>query len=107
MGRRSELKRLGDQELSPVPGLLYPAEWCRQVESATVDLNGSRPQSPGKSQPLLLVAGPDRSGQSVPGAVGDLKGLSLIPVRDHRQHRSENLLLGDGHLRADVGEDGI
>ena len=47
----------------------------------------------------LKVFGPDRGRQAVVDAIDRLEHLVLITPFEHGQDRSENLLLGDAHLR--------
>src|SRR4051812_15881312 len=44
--------------------------------------------------------------EPVGGVVGDAHGVVLVGVGDYRQDGAEHLLLSDGHLGRDVGEDG-
>ena len=55
---------------------------------------------------LLGIPGVDRSGQSVLGAVGDPQRLVVALGRDDREHRAEDLLLGDGGVGPHVGDHG-
>ena len=54
---------------------------------------------------VLDVLRPDRAAESVGRVVCDRDGLVLAPVRDHREHRPEDLFLRDLHRVVDVGED--
>src|ERR1700728_547561 len=49
---------------------------------------------------------PDRAAQSVGGIIRDLHGLLVSVVRDDRDYRPEDLLLGDPHAVVDVHEHG-
>jgi hypothetical protein len=55
----------------------------------------------------VRVGRPDRAAEAVVGIVGDLDRVVLVLVRvlDDRQHRAEDLLLGDRRLVVHVGED--
>ena len=54
----------------------------------------------------VLVRGPDAAGEAVVGVVGDPHRVVLVLVGLDREHRPEDLLLGDRHLRRHLGEDG-
>src|SRR2546425_12236149 len=52
---------------------------------------------------ILRVQGP---GESVLRAVGNPNRRLVVPRRDDRQDGTEDLLLGDGRVGLDVGDDG-
>ena len=58
------------------------------------------------SMPRSTSVGPHRARQAVVGVVGDGHGVVVGVVGDERQHRAEDLLLGDRHRVVDVGEQG-
>src|SRR5690606_26629733 len=62
---------------------------------ATSDVGGGRP-----------VGAPHRAREAVGRVVGDRYGFVDRFVREHRQHRPEDLLAGDGHVVGHVGEHG-
>ena len=51
------------------------------------------------------VGGPDRAGQPELAVIGQRDRVLIAVVGDHRQHRAEDLLLGDAVGVVDVGED--
>src|SRR5918999_6401450 len=112
-GRGSKLKRLRGQELldpeaaelSPVTGLLVAAERGQRVEGPAVYLHlaGADPQR--NRLGAFLVARPDATGQAVLAVVGDPDRVVFIRVGLDREHRAEDLLLGDRHLRRNLRED--
>ena len=60
----------------------------------------------GDADRALLVGRPDAAGEAVVAVVGDPHRVVLAVVGLDRQHRAEDLLLGDRHLRRHLGEDG-
>jgi hypothetical protein len=52
----------------------------------------------------LDVGGPHRGGEAVLGVVGQAHRLVLVGERHGDEHRSEDLLAGDRHVVAGVGE---
>src|SRR4051812_7908543 len=86
--------------------LLVTAERREGVEAAAVDVDLTGLHAAGERGRLRLVAGPYRAGESVDGAVGDAQGVLLVLVAQDGQDGPEDLLLGDRHVRGDVGEDG-
>src|SRR3954451_5882170 len=92
-------------ELAPVARLLEAAERRQRIEGPAVDLDLAGADAPGDALGVLGVAGPDAAGQPVDRVVGDLDRFVLGVVGDDRQHRPEDLLLGDRHVVGDVGED--
>ncbi len=52
------------------------------------------------------VAGPDRGGEAVAGAVGPLDRLRLVGERLHGDHRAEDLLLDHLVALLEAGDDG-
>src|SRR6266511_3807233 len=94
-------------ELAADARLLVAAErvpWVEQV--VVVDPDGAGAQPLGDLDGPGGVAAPDGAGQPVVGVVGDRDRLLVAVERDHRQHRPEDLLLGDACRGVDVGEDG-
>src|SRR3954467_2276352 len=104
--RLEELLEAELAELAAVAGLLVAAERRQRIEAAAVDLDLAGADLPSNLLGPLGIARPHTAGQAVDGVVGDLDGLVLAVVGKDRQHRSEDLLLGDGHIGADLGEDG-
>ena len=51
------------------------------------------------------VGGVDRAAEAVGRVVGDAHRLVDVVERQDRQHRAEDLLAGDAHVVAHVGED--
>src|SRR5207249_3878364 len=54
---------------------------------------------------LAGIARPDRSGEAVAGVVGDGQRLVVGVEGDDHPDGPEDLLLGDGHVVADVGQE--
>ena len=104
--RLQELLDAVAAELATDPGLLVAPERRDRVERAAVDVDLAGAHLLRKRDGLVLVAGPHRAGEAVPGVVGDLERLVLVGVLDDRQHRAEDLLLRDRHVGGDIGEDG-
>src|SRR5690606_33583305 len=115
-GRRrlaSELHRLDLEELleavlavlAPVAAVLVAAEGRVRVEGPAVDLDLAGADPAGEGLGPLRVGAPHAAGQAVDRVVGDSGGVVLVLVADDRQDRPEDLLLGDGHVVADLGED--
>lgn len=88
----------------PTPLSLYPPNGVRAVRSAAVDADEAGLDSAGHRQGVLQRTRHDVAGQSVFAVVGDANGVFLVVERDDREHRAEDLLLGDGHGVVDVGE---
>src|SRR6185437_15848224 len=106
---RLALHRLGLDELleavlaalAPDARLLVAAEGRARVEVPAVDVDLARAHLAGYPLGPGRVGAPHRAGQSVRGAVGDLDGLFLGVVGDDGEDGTEDLLLGDGHVRRD------
>src|SRR4029078_4479697 len=91
--------------LTPVAGLLVAAEWGGWVET----VEGVGPHHPGAHgvhhlEDAAALLGPHPGGQAVRRVVGLLDGLVRRPEGEHRQDRSEDLLLRDPVRLADAGE---
>ena len=71
-----------------------------------VDPHAAHAQGLGGQVRLGQVAGPDGGGQAEDAVVGDGNGFLGGVERDHRQHRAEDLFLGDAHLVVRIVEDG-
>src|SRR5690606_37167174 len=90
--------------LAAVARLLVAAEGGVGVERAAVHFDLAGTQAAGHGDGAVLVGGPDSAGESVHHPVGDAHGVVLVVVGEDRQHRPEDLLLGDRHLWGDAGE---
>ena len=55
--------------------------------------------------PAIDVVGPDRGREAVIGAVREFDSLVFVRETQHRNHRAENLLVGDLHARVDAARD--
>src|SRR5262249_30643446 len=78
--------------LTADPGVARPAE--RRVEIAyeeAVDPDGAGDELFADALSLRFVAGVNRGGKAVVGAVGELDGLGLVAERLDRQHWAEDL----------------
>ncbi len=71
-----------------------------------VDPDGAGAQGVGHTEGGVEVGGVDGGGETVGGAVADPDGLFLVLELGDRADRTEDLLLHDLHVLADVGEDG-
>src|SRR5690606_12593426 len=98
----------GVQRLVPAEaGLLVAAEGRGDVAGVeAVDPDDAGPQRAGRPVRLGDVAGPHRGGQAVDGVVADPDRLVDVLHADGREHRPEDLFLGDLHPIVDVVEDG-
>src|SRR4051812_6163652 len=102
-------KELFDPEpsvLAAVAGLLVSAERRERVVGAAVDLDLTGAQLASDRLGALGITRPHPAGKPVLGVVGDPDRVLLVLVGHDRQHRAEDLLLGDRHLRRDLAEDG-
>src|SRR4051794_1089754 len=102
-------KKLFDPEpsvLAAVAGLLVSAERRERVVGATVDLDLPGAELASDGLGALGIARPHPAGEPVLGVVGDADRVLLVVVGHDRQHRAEDLLLGDRHLGRDLAEDG-
>ena len=84
--------------------LLEPAEGRHGVEGTTVDLDLAAADAAGDGLGPLGIARPDAGRQAVDGVVGDADGVVLVLVGNDREDGPEDLLLGDRHVVAHVGE---
>src|SRR2546423_9199274 len=66
---------------------------------AEADVPGSELQ--GDLPRAFPVGRDDRAGQAELGVVRDSDRFTLVPVGEHAEHRAEDLLAGDGHVRTD------
>src|ERR1700722_10094571 len=85
--------------------LLVTTEGRHGIEGSSVDVHLTGAQLARDFDGLFVAAGPDTAGQSIRGIVGDRDGLFLRVVGDDREDGSEDLLLGDDHVVANVRED--
>src|SRR4051794_27096192 len=92
--------------LTSVARLLVAAERGERVEGAAIDLDLAGADPLRHTDRPVLVRRPDAAGEAVVGVVGDPNCVVLALVGLDRQHRAEDLLLGDRHLRRHLGEDG-
>src|SRR2546423_12360949 len=60
----------------------------------------------GRAERSLDVIGENRCGEAIFSRIGEPERLLLLLPGEPRQHRAEYLLLGDAHVRRNVGEDG-
>src|SRR5208282_1480023 len=93
-------------EFAAQPALLVAAERVGGVDHVpVVDPDRAGLELPGYVEGPLVVGAPDPGGQAVFGVVGDLDRLVGALAADHGEDRAEDLLAGDRHVVADVGED--
>src|SRR5207248_732660 len=93
-------------DLAAQAGGLVAAERRVGHRHEAVDADGASAQSVGDAVGALDVVGLDAGAQAVVGVVGDADRLFLVLDGDGRQHRAEDLVLGDRHLVVDIGEQG-
>src|SRR6266545_2829252 len=93
-------------QLSPIARLLAAAERSENVETAAIDVDLPRPYPSRHPQSAIPVSGPDSAPQAVDGFIGNAYRLFLVPVGNDRQDGAEDLLAGNGHIRAYPAEDG-
>src|ERR1700687_3215569 len=87
--------------------LLITAERRGDVAAVVgVDPHRAGAQSLGELEGLVDVRGEDRRSESVDRVVGDAQRLLGVLHGDDREHRAEDLLLGDLHLVVDAIEHG-
>src|ERR1700733_12649762 len=86
-------------------GLLEPAEADAEVGPHRVVPDGAGPEPSADLAGPVDVVGEHRGVEPVDGVVGDPHRVVLVGGRDHRQHRAEDLLLGDDRAVVDVAED--
>src|ERR1700710_868176 len=76
-------------------GLLVAAErHVRRIPDAAVDVHGADAHPRGDARGALLVRREHRARQAIWRVVGDAHGVVVAVVRDHREHRAEDLLAG-------------
>ena len=103
--------RVGQQRLDALPaavaGPLHAAE--RQLDAAAhavgVDEDLAGVDAVGDAVRAAEVARPDAGDEPVLGEVGQRDGVAVVVEGQRRQHRAEDLLLEDVHLRLDVGDE--
>src|SRR4051794_38630273 len=84
----------GDTHLPADAGLLVAAERGVGAEpDPAVDGERAGTDPPGHRLRALQRAGVDRAGEPVRRVVGDPDGVVVAVVRDHDEHRAEDLLL--------------
>src|SRR5690606_34067577 len=92
--------------LASQAGLLVAAEGLHHTHVPAVDRHLSGPDAPGDPLGLGGVPGVHRARQPVVRVVGQRHGLLDVVERDDADDRTEDLLLGDAHVVAHVGEHG-
>src|SRR5262249_52717273 len=100
-----EFAQAGLAPLATVSGLLVTAEGAAEVGLRAVHVNVAAADPLGDLPGALDVRRRDVARQTIERVVGDLDRLVLVLVVDDGEHRAEDLLAGDGHVVADVGED--
>src|SRR5690606_3291718 len=89
-----------------VARLLVATEGRVVVQRGTVEMDHAGANLTGDIARAFQISGGDVAGQPVAGVIGDADGVCLILVADDRQHGSEDLLTGDGHVVGDMAEHG-
>src|ERR1700747_687528 len=72
--------------------------------SSAIYPDDARVQLAGNAVRFPDVVGVHAAGQSISDAVGDIDGVLWVLPPDHREHRSENLLLSDPGIRVDIDQ---
>src|SRR5215216_4445008 len=100
-------QQLIDGLFAPEPRILEAAEW-RAVEVArgAVDPDITGLHRARGAEGGLEIVGKDGGGEAVLSRIGKLERLILVLPRKHRQHRTENLFLGNAHVAVDAAEHG-
>src|ERR1700742_3007972 len=99
------LVETGDTVLASHTAFLVPAErGVGTVGCTTVDTHEAGLDPAGHRQRTLKGTRKHVAGQPVHAVVGDPDRVLFVVERNDRQHRPEDLLLGDGHLVVDVDE---
>ena len=88
------LETLG-AELAADARALVAAERGAPLHGEPVDGVGAGADAAGDVDAVVDVGRPHRARQAVVAVVGDADGVGLVVVGDDRQHRTEDLLLGD------------
>ena len=84
--------------------MLVTAERRREVVLCAIQTNLACAQSPGHSPRALHILRDHKAGQTILRVVGNTNRVLFIIVRNDHQHRSEDLLLRDGHVVAHIGK---
>ncbi len=85
-------------------GLVAAERRVGAVAGGAVDAEESGAQASGDGQPVFDRAGHHVARQPVRAVVRDPHRIVLVRVRDDGKHRTEDLLLRDGHRVVDVDE---
>src|ERR1700728_1053884 len=72
------------------------------VPDAAVDADGTGPDPTGDGGGPLCRGGEDAPREPVAAVVGDPHGVIVVFVGEHREHGTEDLLLGDRHRVVDI-----
>ena len=96
-----------DAHLATQTGLFVPTKrYVGPVPNTAVNRHGSGADTTGDGLGMFGIIGEDRSRQSVDGIVGDGHGVIIVVVCNGHENWTEDLLLGDGHVVGDIGQDG-
>ena len=96
-----------DAGFPAIPAHLVTTErHCRVHRLIAIDPYRSRADRLGELVRLADVARPHPAAEAEVGCVGALHQFVRVLERDRGDHRSEDFLLRDAHLVADIGEDG-
>ena len=99
-----ELLETFDAVLPADAARLVAAEGPDEIGAVLVDADRPGADPPGDVEAVRLVAGPDGTGEPEVGVVRDPDRVAVVRVRDHDDHRAEDLLTGDAH-RVVTGQD--
>src|SRR5215471_15893220 len=93
-----------DAELTADARRLVAAERCHEVHRVLVHAVRAGADAPGDLETTVDVVRPHRAGEAVLAVVGEADGVLGIVVRDHGEHRPEDLLARDAHRVVDARE---
>src|SRR3954451_24292436 len=100
-------QELGEADLLADAGILEAAIGCAlEIVADAIDPHAAGLQAARGLDRALDVVGPHRAGETVLERIGKLDDGVLVTPGEHRNHRAENLLACDLHLRMHVAEHG-
>src|SRR5215831_11397108 len=94
-------------QIAAKAALFVSAEWRGRIEGViTVDPNASAPQALRHTVREPEIARPNGGSKAVNRGVGDLDRFCRIAEANHAEHRAEDLLPRDAHVRHHIRKDG-
>src|SRR3990167_146680 len=103
-----DLQKIVETKFTPfatIATLLVTAEGTIEIK-AVIDGHPSCPNLAGNGPFLVEIRARHVAGQTIFGIVGDRNGLLDVVVTENADDRSKNFFTGDGHVVADIGENG-